>query len=317
MTGNPISQMLDAHGIPWRDSQSALAERFATMPDPVGAPQPAVPIGKSGSFLPHLLNGLFFRPSSFADQSLPPLLLHGHVLAPKRRLSSVLRSWPMVSLQEARSALEPVLGRPERRASSNTRGLYWRFGSAWIELESFPPGLNRTSLGDPPPMQDPRVERACSVSICTGYRPALSNEEDELLRAYSPRFELGPQLSSESMEDSTPSQHLLEYVRDPRGRAGHVRGTIGRGDDGTVIFGTDQLYLVPAGHVMSIEVERFEPGRISGYAQMYLRCGRSPAQSKVISLSYAEDPDGLNSSAEQVAEWLGCDLVFKDCGANY
>jgi hypothetical protein len=315
---NPIQHLLDERGFPWRESQATLISRAGEGPDPWFNRDRIVFVDSEPPLLPGLLRPLHFEPSSRDNPSMPPLELWGWAWSSRR---SWWRSRAIRSLDMVRESLEAALGPPAPDHTSNTRNWCWRFGPASIEIFSFPPLLAWRPTGDEiADRRDPRVDASCWVKLVTGYRPACPPHERAWIEAFEPTIVLPERGASNRIGVFWPQQDVLEYVREPFPGFERTIDRIGRtADEATLIFGSDQLYVVPVEHVDHVHVCRITPARGSGYASMTLACrgafGERPI--RLVTLARHADWDGLDELAARVAGWLGIPCVLGEPEPDY
>jgi hypothetical protein len=313
VAGNPIQQMLDARGFPWRESQAALIERSGVGPDSWFNRDAVVFVDSDPPPIPGLLRPLHFEPAKDCDPKMPPLRLWGWAWT---RKGSWWRSRAMKSLIMVRDSLEPALGRPGSNNSSNTRGWSWRRGPASIEIMCFPPRLAWSPTGDEiPDRRDPKVDASCWITLNTGFRPACTPRERAWLEAFEPAMALGGSGNPRRIAANQPMQDVLEFIREPVAGSEKVLGSIGRTADGeALIFASDQLYVVPVERVDHVEVSRVMPARGSGYASMTLACrgnfGERPIRR--VLLGHRSDWEALDEPAARLAEWLELPCVLRE-----
>jgi len=310
MSENPVQQMLDRCGVPWRSSQEFLRAGGRAFADPTGTGLEMIAV--DGQPVTGLLHPLHFASAPDDDPALPPLLLCGYAV--KAGDGSALGS-----LAAATADLSEHLGAPEPFDGANTRGWRWAHGPSSVELICFPPPLDADMAETRQGWEDDRLADATWLNIETGYRPALDPAEAADVEAFVPAHDLPNIIPPEEAFTSRPQQHVLEYVREPSAAAARMTGRIGRSrDGGTILFVTDQLYLVPAGEVLQIRVDRVRPGRGSGFAVASLVCrSRRLGAEKTISLAYCGATDGLDAFGPRVAVWLGCPCELRPCEADY
>ena len=305
---NPVQRLLEERGVPWRESQTDLIARYGTRPDPWWGSTTIVPLELDPPPLPGLLRPLQFAPRANCDPALPPLQFSGWPWASR---GNWLRSRSVASLAMVAESLAPLLGQGEPYDTSNTKGFRWRFGPAFVEAICFPRWLNPGAASNPATRADRRFPDSCWVELHSGFRPACSAEERGKIEEFQPALTLGE--GGHRVADNSPQQHLLDYVREPFAGSERVLGRIGRSGD-TLIFATDQLYLVPLAQVVHVEALRAARARGSGYATLSLACrgdfGERPIRDVV--LASHEDPNGLDDLAGRIAAWLERPCRFDD-----
>jgi hypothetical protein len=308
---NPIQRLLDERQVPWRESQSDLIVRHGISPDPWWNGPSIVAVDIDPPPLPGLLRPIQFAPRENCDPALPPLQFSGWSWASRGKWFG---SRAVTSLEMVAESLAPMLGQGTAYDTSNTKGLRWRFGAASVEAICFPRRLNPGSGSNPATRIDPRFPDSCWVEFHSGFRPARSAEERDAIEAFDAAFDLGESAGPAFIAGNPPLQHLLDYVREPFAGFERASGRIGRSGD-TLIFATDQLYVVPLAQVVHVEALRAAPARGSGYAKLSLACrgdfGERPIRDIV--LAGHDDPNGLDDLAGRIAAWIERPLRFWDC----
>lgn len=299
MSDNPIQRLLDDRGVPWRESEAALAERFGVGHDPLTGRRGVVLVETHQPFLPKLIRPLSFGVSAPGGRSVPPARFEGSAFD---RTGLWWRSRAIASLEYVISSLEPALGPPRRSATSNSRDANWRFGPSSIRLYCFPPGL--WPFG-PLNSRKRRYLKSCSIEIETGYRPLCSAVERNWIDALTPAMQIGDRRGGR-LGETAPPHAVLEFVREPVPEARRLTGTIGRTDDGKhVILVTDQLYVIPWEDILHVHLECAWPGRGGGYSSLGLEVQLAGLQwPRRVPVSNGREVDSLNEEAERLAAWL-------------
>ncbi|OWJ60812.1 hypothetical protein [Inquilinus limosus] len=283
MTANAILALLDSASIPWTASRAELMDRYGIRRDPwydddivlLETPQPLVP---------GLMRPIGFRAVPRFAPWLPPVYLGGHVHQ---------SGDPRRNLDMAAAALSTWLGPGRPSGVSNTRGWRWQEGLSIIELTCWPPELQHPGLQNRAHEREPRLSVTCHLTICTGYRPPVTPEEQAGLDGFE---EIGRLAETElRIAGNDTPEYALEFIRAPSAAAGRFTGRVGlsRGG-GHLIFGWDELYLVAVDRILRFELLHLLPARGPGGATLSVRCATAipawPEKQLVITTALGIDP---------------------------
>lgn len=314
---NAIHALLDRLSLPWRKSQTALAERFGAGEDPWwDGGRRIVQIHIAPPPLPNLL-----RPLAFVlehDPQLPPVRFSGYAWTGRSTGALWWRREPsMNALDEVTAVLTAALGPPEpvNPLISYSTTSTWRSGAAAIHATAWE-NRHRGNARNIVHEREPRTAEACSIEIETGYRPPCSAAEQEWIAAFTPSLTLDRAPSANQIIAGTASQYLLDFIREPCPGFEATRGKLGRSPGGeALIFTTGQLYIVPVVAIENVSVERVQPARGGGGAWVHLeiRADRDGARPRTICLrgGYGYSADGLNDAGEEIARWIGVPCVLQ------
>jgi len=294
MTASPILALLDAVAIPWTASRAELMDRHGVRRDPwydddivlLETPQPLVP---------GLMRPIGFRPVPRFAPWLPPVYLSGYVHQ---------SGDPHRNLDMTAAALSTWLGPGRPSGVSNTRGWRWQEGLSIIELTCWPPELQPPGLQNRAHEREPRLAVACHLTICTGYRPPVTPEEQAGLDGFE---EIG-RLAETGLRiaGNDAPEYALEFIRDPGADAGRFAGRVGL-SRGHLIFGWDELTVVPIEQVLRFELLHLTPARGPGGAFLYVHCATAiPAwPEKRLVMAGGLDLDRTEALAAKLARTTG------------
>jgi hypothetical protein len=217
--------------------------------------------------------------------------------------------------------LARVLGEGTQTETSNTLGHEWTFGPASVELNVWPPDMQRFSLTNPAHSREPRLKAACSIGIKTGYRPLCSVEDKALIASFVPVARMPGDVSAMSRNQRRPaSQRELEFIRLPDEDVGDKAGWLGRSATHSALISfSAELYIVPMEDVVQLEVARVRPAKGPGGSWLLVQCRSKQSQerTKTLTLCGAEGPDDLSKLAADIADALGKPLVLQPYQDNY
>lgn len=291
---NTILAMLEAASIPWIVPRAEVAKHYGIRTDPwfegeivlLDTPRP-------------LLSGLL-RPIEVAVSrryapGLPPTELRGFV----RHSDDALHN-----LGTAAAELSTRLDAGRSFDSSNTRGWRWRHGASTVELMCWPAALQNPRPQIPAHDREPRLAAACHLAIRTGYRPPTTREEQAALDEFE---EIGRLAETRvRVANEAASEYELEFVRAPRADIERFAGRVGL-SHGYLIFGRDQLCIVPIARILRFELLHLLPARGSGGACLYVHCATGiPAwPEKQLVLTAAFGIDRAEALASRLAQATG------------
>jgi hypothetical protein len=103
---------------------------------------------------------------------------------------------------------------------------------------------------------------------------------------------------------------LLEFSREPPPDIDRLYGWATKSADATsLIFCTQNLWIVPLDGIAAIDLSRIHPGRGPGHSLVELCCGENE---KRLAVSHGTTPDDCDDKAERFARWLGVPLRTSD-----
>lgn len=267
---NPIHDLFDAVGLPWRESRAALGARVGVSDHPTFAePVFAFPdVALVPGLLWPITTGGSRTPPEGRRGALPAVSFSGYVW-----LSTDARA----NIERTAASLAERLGPTTIERFGNVLGGGWAAGPAEIRLTVWPAEWQEPGGYNIYTAREPRYREACHVSIRTGYRPPLTDEERRWIDEFTA---LGTLLTGaeteERLRDTPPVGHALEYVREPPARAAKLLRRIGHAaGHRALIFCAEQLHVVPAAEIVAFRTIRMLPAKGSGGSSLVVDC-RSP-----------------------------------------
>jgi hypothetical protein len=294
---NPIRQLLDDAGVPWRWARSALAERYGIREHPAYQ-WDVIEIPMSAP----IVQGMLWSLSVQVRPQFSPAMPATHFSA-ITRIGDDARE----NLHNSLEQLTPRLGKSETADNANTLGVRWVFGASSLGLRVWPPELQRWQAPNPSLEREPRLKSACHLSIETRWRGALSAAELRHLVSFVPidRIQIDDRRIAVHTADTLPAeQSELEFVRTPPAKLAQLFGFIGHSADGaTLIFWHRQLYLVPMADVIGFHVDRRVRAKGPGGAKLYVECRTNYAElaTKRLLIAAAPGADDLNELAKTLS----------------
>lgn len=288
---NPIHGLLDAVGLPWRESLAALESRVGVSDHPTFA-EPVL-FFPNVTLVPGLLwpvaTGAWRQPPDDRRTALPAVAFSAYVW-----LSADARA----NIERTAESLAERLGPTTISQFGNVLGGGWAAGPARIRLTVWPPELQEPGGFNVYTAREPRYREACHVSIHTGFRPPLTDEERRCIDEFTTLAALHGGATTEPELRDTPSiGHALAYVREPPERCGHLLRQVGHASGPrALIFCSEQLYVVPAADIVSFRAERVLPARGSGGSCLHVNCGPPDAAGDPTSIQIdaGPGPDDMN-----------------------
>jgi hypothetical protein len=299
---NPIRRLIDDMRLPQHELRGEVELRLGTLSDPFYRSDVIVldeAIALPGAMAPW---------TARSDPGIPPQF-------PITRFSALI--WfeddAHANLRLTADHLERQLGAARVGKQWNTLVAKWRSGIAEVELIAWPPEWQSRGLQNDAEDREPRLRTACHVNVSTGFRLALSEQEQDWIAGFRPiRFD--GSVSTARMAKagtSAPYDTELEYARDPETFASALQGSLGMSArDEALIVGSNQLFVVPRGSVLGLEVLRLTPAKGGGGSSLLAHC-RTQAEGRdaqKLFLAQASDPDGMNGLGRELASRLGCPL---------
>lgn len=299
---NPIQDLLDAAGLPWRESLTALESRVGVSEHPTFAePVFAFP---DVALVPGLLwpvtTGAWRSPPDGQRAALPAVAFSAYVW-----LSADARA----NIDRTAASLAERLGPTTIHRHTNVLGGGWAAGPAEIRLTVWPPEWQEPGGYNIYTAREPRYREAVHVSIRTGYRPPLSDEERRWVEGFTALGTLhGGATTEEGLLDTPSVGHALEYMREPPARAAHLLRRIGHADERrALIFCAEQLYVIPAAEIVAFRTIRALPAKGSGGSSLVVECrhlgvGGSPTS---ILCDHGPGPDDMNGLCSECGRLFG------------
>lgn len=292
---NPIRNMLDAVGIPWRVPRAELAARYGIRRH-AAYDWDVIEIDTT----PPIVDGLLWPLSAQVLPQFPPHL-------PATQFTGVVyvSDDALKNFQFSMQRFMPTLGPGETHPSANSMELCWSFGAGRLRLTVWPPAMQRWVFTNPAHDRDPRLKTACHLSIDTGFRPVVSPGEHAWLatfKAVAP-IETG-RMSDAAARQSPAGQGELEYVREPPAEAAPLFGSVGlSGDHLALIFYRAQLYLIPLEDVVGFHAARMLPAKGPGGARLEVECRTRCAgpETKRLTITESKGTEDLNALAAELA----------------
>ena len=302
---NPIHDWLDSTGVPWRVSRADLTARYGVSTDnPYRHEWVSLTIPPP---LEGMLWPLTFNASTHLPPQFPPLSLSTRI---------AISNNPETNIRFVADQLAQVLGPKDVAVVANTLEADWRCDAALIRITAWPRRL-QSRIGhiyNAAHAREPRLENACHVTIHTGWRLPISDQEQAWLDDTVP---LGPIRSwyypPESQRHVYLSQDLLAYMRFPPPSAQALEGQFGRSADKRAFLVNDgTLYIVPVDRIIAFDVNRMLPAKGSGGSALQLRClTTNPASPEGrLLLASRNGPDELSDLAAELAQSVGKPVIL-------
>ncbi|MFV0476182.1 MAG: hypothetical protein ACK5MQ_18550 [Pikeienuella sp.] len=296
---NTIQDLLDREGLPWRLNRRELIERFGETSHPAYR-RAQIPITPA----PFGLSGLIY-PVSPDVHTMPrpddaPLSFSGSIWIGRD---------PMANLRHAHAQIAAKLGPAPIIRASNTVFSRWTAGPAQLSLTIWPKELQTYPTRNDAHARDKRLKTACSISIETGYRRKMSEQESAWLRSAAPLAEIrgakAPTLTA--LWASQPTSGNREFMREPPAESGDFLGRISLSADGAaLIICAWQLHIVPVARIEALQLQKVRPARGGGGAYLSLvfqPMGSDRESCLTLSDAFAE-MDALDDLAARLGEAL-------------
>jgi hypothetical protein len=288
---NPIHDLLDAVGLPWRESSGELESRVGVSDHPVFAE--TVLMFPDAYLVPGLLwpitTGAWRTPPNGRRADLPKVSFAGYVW---------LSGDAQGNIERTAASLAERLGPATIERDGNVLGGGWAAGPAAIRLMVFPPEWQEPGGYNIYTAREPRYREACSVSIHTGFRPPLTDEERGWIDGFTAIGTLhGGATTEEQLRDTPAVEYALEYVREPPARAAHLLRRIGHAPERrALIFCAEQLFVVPAAEIVEFRADRMQPAKGSGGSSLVVECHRPghAGNPTTIRFDSGPGPDDMN-----------------------
>jgi hypothetical protein len=310
-THSPLHDYLTSIDLPWHWSRASLEKRFGIRRH-AAYNWDVVEILTPRPFVHGLLWPLSIAVLPELSTTMPATEFSG---------SSYFGADARENLLLTADQLTSVLGEGTATETSNTLGHGWKFGPASIELNVWPPDMQRFSMTNPAHSKEPRLKVACSMSINTGYRSPCTVEEKALIESFVPVARMPGALSAMRHNQRRPApQRELEFIRLVDADMDAKYGWIGRSADHSVLISfSSELYIVPMEDVVRLEVVRVRPAKGPGGSWLQVQC-RSKALlegAKNLTMCTAEGPDDLSELAADIAGALGKPFTLRPYEYNY
>jgi len=306
---NPIQDLLDAIGLPWRESRAALAARLGVGRNPITNDE--VISFPDAALVPGLLGPLetsAFRSASGEDgwMRLPPIWFEA---------SAWLGADARANIERTAASLAERLGPTTISQAANTLGGGWAAGPAHLRLTVWPPELQGPAASfNLYHSREPRLREACRIDIGSGWRRPLSKTERRWVDGFVEIGALsGGAATEEELRDS-PSVGLgLEYLREPPAGCGRLLRKIGHSAGReALILGTERLYVVPATDIVGFHATRMLPARGPGGSWLDVQCRSPGSTGNVISITFTRGPhpDDMNALCTLCGRLFGTPAVL-------
>lgn len=285
----PLQRHLDAIGLPWRATYAELVARFGVTVDSAKGSR-VIRVASTRPFMRGMLHPLQVRAVDGCEPGAP--------VGPFETLVS-FGLGAAVNFRQAILLLQPVLG---DGVAEDLRVHAWRFGHDSVTLH----------IGDDAGA-DPRMRAACRLTlVIAGRRPsALGNRVGRL--GFIPILQF-----DEGLQQTTiyrPSlKHLRDYRRKPSSQdAGLYRWVGWSADRSTLIVFNNDLFMIPVGDIVRLEVTRIVPARGGGGSMLDLVCraARPGANERWIEIATGPHADALTDVATRIADALDKPLVLR------
>ena len=306
---NPIHHFFDDIGLPWRTTRAEVERTYGTVPDPAHDGDITL-IDDAAPIVDGLLQPLSAQVNLRYAPGLPILCFTGR---------ASFGDDPHDNLHRAATGLTARLGPTQIGRSWNKLWCGWTCGAASIVLEAWPVEWQPDGWNYPPFARDPRLVSACFVTVQTGFRRALSLEEEGWLADF---VAIAPIRGSRNMTPARlrnwpAEEHESEFVREPPARLQHLFGRMGSSASGeALIFCLGQLYVIPASQILRFVVDRVLPAKGGGGSSLIVECatGIAAEPTKRLTIATADNPDGLNDTGAAIARALSKPFVLGEYG---
>jgi len=309
---NPIHDLLDAVGLPWREPSGALESRVGVSGHPVF--DETVLAFPDVVLVPGLLwpitTGAGRTPPDGRRADLPKVSFAGYVW-----LSADARG----NIERTAASLAERLGPTTIERDGNVLGGGWAAGPAAIRLTVFPPEWQDPGGYNIYTAREPRYREACSVGIDTGFRPPLTDEERGWIDGFTAIGTLhGGATTAEQLRDTPAVGHALEYVREPPVRTAHLLRRIGHAPERrALIFCAEQLFVVPAADIVGFRADRMRPAKGSGGSSLVVECrGPGSTGSTTIRFASGPGPDDMNGLCVECGRLFDKPAVLGEYGLD-
>ena len=284
---NPIHQLLDDAGLPWREPRAAVEARIGISHDPI-----------------YDRDAVFFRdavqPPGFLQPWRADLFERYAPDLPVVRFNAL--AWfaddAATNIHRTAELFAARLGPATIGQEYNTLACRWQAGAASLQLQSWPPVWQSRDLTNAAHGREPRSETACHVTLLTGFRLPPSTEEARWVAAFEPIADTRPFLRPMrgGLHNTAPGDTEVEYAREPPMELAALENRIGttRARDALILC-THQLFVLSARDVLGFDVLRLLPAKGGGGSTLYVRCRTScPAiDHKTLQIAQDDDPDGM------------------------
>lgn len=299
--GNPVHNLLDQAGIPWRKTRLTLEDQFG--------------IEKHPAYDWDVIN--FSADADLVEGMIYPLSAQAFpqfsTAYPATEFSSVcyFGEDERKNIQKAAQQLTKKLGPAPVGVRYNTLHCEWQFGAAAVSLTTWPADMQRgLSLDNPSQKKDPRLAKGCHLSIQTGFRPAPTPTEQAWLDSFDPisDIQVPGNIHISGLTTTPAHQSELEFVREPGIELEKVFGKLGlSADRAALIFSQAQIYIVPVVDLVGFRAERVQPAKGPGGSHLQVECRTHYAGpvTKELTICSADGPDDLNDLTQKIASATG------------
>lgn len=307
--GNPIHELFDEIGLPWRESRGDIVARCGIRPHPAYGSQ-IVPIPTRRPLTGDLLGPLYARADDGYAAWLPITEFSGE---------TSVGNDARINIAAAARPLANRLGRAPILHHYNTITCRWRAGATAITLTVWPPDQQSMHFNNPAHDRDPRLATACHVAVQTGFRPPLSAEEAIWLSAFEPLLPAERAVTLQEILDQPAAGYLLEFTREPALPLTPILGRVGRARGGeALIICSEQLYVVPADALLGFEVNRLTPAKGGGGSWLSAKFrAADPGPVKSLTIASRGGTHDLDEIGPALAARFGkpCELAppYPDC----
>jgi hypothetical protein len=299
-----LSRLLDSLGLPWQEPRGQVEARIGISHDPFFT-RPAI-------FFPDTI-----RPPGFLQPWRADVFERFAPEMPIVRFTGL--AWfaddARANTQKIADDFAAQLGPAPVREERGMVRCLWRSGPASLELQAWLPTEMSPYSVNPAQDREPRLKTASYVTLLTGFRRRLSDEEAAWVANFQPIATARPSvpLPPGGLYDQAPGETEVEYARDPTGYLPGIENKIGiAGEGAALILGTHQLFVVPAGDVLGFEVRRVRPAKGAGGSTLLVRCRTNCPGVAFKTLDVAEhcDPDGMTRLGREFARLFDtvCDV---------
>jgi hypothetical protein len=300
-SGNPVHNLLDQAGIPWRETRQTLEDQFGIEKHPA-YDWDVINFSADAD----LVAGMIYPLSA---QAFPQFSTD----YPATEFSSVcyFGEDERKNIQKAAKQLAKKLGPAPIAVKYNTLHCEWQFGAAAVSLTTWPADMQRDpAINNPSQIKDPRLAKGCHLGIRTGFRPQPTPTERAWLDSFVPisGIQIPRNIDPTRLATTPAHQSELEFVRDPGVELEKVFGKLGlSADRAALIFSLAQTYIVPVVDLVGFRAERLQPAKGPGGSCLQVECRTDYAgpATKELTICFADGPDDLNELTQKVAAATG------------
>ncbi|WP_377703739.1 hypothetical protein [Pseudoduganella sp. UC29_71] len=301
---NPLHEYLNRLGFPWQLPRSQLEANFGAKKHPAYSWN-VIEIVSREAFVDNLIWPISVQDFPEFSPKMPAALFSGISYSSKDARQN---------LQLVVKQLQPILGLGMATSVSNCVGHRWDFTSGSVELHAWPPELQKWPATNPAHALEPRLKTGCHISIDTGFRQSVSPEERVRIETFSPIARIAEHhFASRNSHIARTPQRELEFIRLAESDFEKLHGWIGCSPDrSTLIFFTNELYVVPIADIKQFQVGRVLPAKGGGgsWLQVECRCEYADQVTKVLTICSAIEADELNEFGAIIANSVGKKLIL-------